>query len=146
MRASSSKAREEVDSCGTCRASFQPQIRRNCASRSRASSNCLVVPNPYTALATKALAIASRCFAGRPTQPRLLGTKRDDGSKPAKILSGGVRVPPNGRRCWGKTGARESSGRALRRQFHTGEGTPCQAPDSQCGAVWCNSFDCPTRT
>src|ERR1039458_9821532 len=63
MRASSSKAREEVDSCGTCRASFQPQIRRNCASRSRASSNCLVVPNPYTALATKALAIASAFVA-----------------------------------------------------------------------------------
>src|ERR1035438_7228706 len=96
MRASSSKAREEVDSCGTCRASFQPQIRRNCASRSRASSNCLVVPNPYTALATKALAIASRCFAGRPTQPRLLGTKRDDGRTDVLVVRDGLKFNLSG--------------------------------------------------
>src|ERR1039458_4101545 len=96
MRANSSKAREKVDSCGTCRASFQPQIRRNCASRARASSNCLVVPNPYTALATKALAIASLSFEGRPTQPRLLGTKRARGiiSKVAtKRFAGSVNSP-----------------------------------------------------
>src|ERR1035441_4065902 len=92
MRANSSKAREKVDSCGTCRASFQPQIRRNCASRARASSNCLVVPNPYTALATKALAIASLSFEGRPTQPRLLGLLYDqDGTAGSRSLERGFR-------------------------------------------------------
>src|ERR1035437_2295289 len=79
MRANSSKAREKVDSCGTCQGSFQPQMRRNCASLARATSNCLVRANPYTALATKALAMAKRSLDGRPIQPRLEGTKRASG-------------------------------------------------------------------
>jgi hypothetical protein len=46
----SEKARENVDSCGTCQASFQPQICRNWASRASASSNCRVVLNPVHGL------------------------------------------------------------------------------------------------
>src|SRR5258707_10383501 len=96
MRANSAKAREKVDSCGTCQGSFQPQMRRNCASLARASSNCLVRANPYTALATKALAIASRSLDGRPIQPRPQGTKRARGiiSKVAtRRLAGAVNSP-----------------------------------------------------
>ena len=56
--ANSANARENVDSCGRSRLLFQPQILRSCASFCNRSRNCVVVQRSYTALATKAQAIA----------------------------------------------------------------------------------------
>src|ERR1019366_8696051 len=62
---------------------------------------CLVRANPYTALATNALAMARRSLEGRPIQPRLEGTKRANGiiSKVAtRRLAGGVNSPSSSSR------------------------------------------------
>ena len=67
--ANSAKARENVDSLGTCPGRSQPHSRRKRLSTASRSISIDVVGSPITALATNARANAARSRSGRPGRP-----------------------------------------------------------------------------